>query len=324
MSRREEDRLDQLWDTLLEKEWEPGVVAGWDADTTSRNYLILMGSGFYDKTLPLACVAVELLAARQPDTVRGVMYAVVSEGWLPDTSDRSYARVQRILNILRKKRILPFEWIVDNVRTTLKPSSWSGLADFADSARDAYRMDFWASLPEYVAIICEKDTVAGRLQPVTEEYDVPLHPLRGFVSTTFAWEVSRNFEEIKKPIHIYYVGDHDPSGYAIEQNIVTAALDYGGQDFYWTRLAVLPEHFERFRIKPLRPKKKDTRTKRFVDRFGWQCAEVEAIPADALRDMVKQAIHEHIPAEEWDRLMTIEKAEKERCRDVMRQLGAVA
>jgi hypothetical protein len=86
---------------------------------------------------------------------------------LPDTSDKSYGRIQRLLGRLRENGTISFSWIVDTVRSTIKPSSWSGLEQFADTVKRAYRKDFWASLPEYVEIIVEKDTIAGKVSPVT-------------------------------------------------------------------------------------------------------------------------------------------------------------
>jgi hypothetical protein len=178
---------------------------GWHSDRVMKNCQIVAEAGFRQKNLALACVLCELLVQNQPDTVRGTMYAAVSCGWLPDTGDKSYGRCQRLLNELRLRKVLPFSWIVDNIRSTEKPSSWSGLADFADTVRDAYRRDFWASLPDYVCIVVEKDTVAGRVSPVTREYDVPLHPLRGFSSTTFAVEIGETWRKINKPIHAYWM-----------------------------------------------------------------------------------------------------------------------
>jgi hypothetical protein len=299
--------------SLLEKlkagPWTP--AAGWDDERIVGNCELLVDAGLAGKTLPLAAVAVELLAERQPDTVRGIMYAVVSAGWLPDTSRKSYSRIQRILNVLRKKRIIPYKWIVDNIRSTEKPSSWSGLADFTDTVREAYRKDFWASLPDYVCIIVEKDTAAGRIAPVTREYDVPLHPLRGFSSTTFAYAIGDEWSRIEKPIHCYYIGDHDPSGRMIEESIRERLTEFSEREFSWKRLAVEPEHFEQFNIMPLDPKKQDTRYKRFAAGYGRRCAEVEAVPADALRKMVEDAIRSHIPAGEWERLQAIEAKERQ-------------
>jgi len=271
MGRRQKTKLVSLWDTLKAGPWTPD--GGWDNPNTMHNCSILVNAGLASKSLPLAAVALDLLAERAPDTVRGVMYAVVSAGWLPDTSKQSYGCIQRILNVLRKKRVIPFDWIVDNIRSTEKPSSWSGLGDFADTVVDAYRKDFWAELPEYVCIIVEKDTVAGRIVQVTREYDVPLHPLRGFCSTTFAYAIGEQWRRIEKPIHVYYIGDHDPSGREIERSVRERLAEFSERDFSWTRLAVEPEHFERYKIIPLAPKKRDTRCL-----FSVLCARLPIIP----------------------------------------------
>jgi hypothetical protein len=284
---------------------------------------VLCGAGLRDKSLPLACVSVELLDAHKPDTVRGNMYLVVSHGWLPDTGDKSYDRVQRLLVRLRECGAVPFSWVVDNVRSTIKPSSWSGLADFADTVKDAYRLDFWARLPEYIEIIVEKDTVAGKLAVVTREYDVPLHPIRGYNSTTFCWQIARGWDDITKPIIIYYIGDHDPSGRDLERDVRVRLERYAKRPFKWVRLAVNPEHFAQFDIIPLKPKKTDSRYRKFVAKYGTACAEVEAIPATDLREMVRTAIESHIPAGAWKRLLRVEQKEREQWEEVMGSFGRV-
>ena len=236
--------------------WEPGKIAGWNAKLVESNYGLLAKTGVKAKNLPLVCAAVELLCAHKPDTVRGNMYLLVSHGWLPDTTDKSYDRIQRLLNKLRECGAVPFDWIVDNVRQTIKPSSWSGLADFADTVRDAYRMDFWARLPEYVEIIVEKDTIAGKVSEVTHEYDVPLHPIRGYSSTSYAYDVARNWSDIEKPIAVYYLGDHDPSGRDLERNIREKLTRYSKRPFSWLRLGLNPDQFDEFDVTPLAEEKR--------------------------------------------------------------------
>jgi hypothetical protein len=319
MLRSKQARLASLFNILRARGFEPGTIAGW-GERTERNYQIICNSGTKGEMLPFACVCIELLAAHAPDTVRGNMYLVVSKGWLPDTSKTSYNKVQRLLNRLRINGTIPFEWIVDNVRSTIKPSSWSGLADFADTVRDTYRKDFWAQLPEYVEVIVEKDTVAGKVSPVTEEYDVRLHPIRGYNSTTFAYNIARYWQEITKPIYIYYIGDHDPSGRDLERDIREKAARFSGKQVNWVRLAVNPEHFEEFNIPPLAPKRGDKRTPKFIQRWGKRCAEVEGIPATALRQIVREAIERHIPAGEWERLKKIEQTERDQWTGFMKKM----
>jgi hypothetical protein len=321
---RQKTRLVSVFESLRLQGWQPGHGGGWSDDLTSSNYRAICAEQMKLENLPLVCVAIELLAKHQPDTVRGVMYNVVSAGFLPDTSQESYGRIQRLLNKGRKRGLIPFEWIVDNIRSTIKPSSWSGLADFADTVQRSYRKDFWAQLPEYVEVIVEKDTVAGRIATVTREFDVRLHPLRGYVSTSFAHEIASLWKQIEKPITVYYIGDHDPSGRDIERSVIESLREYSGRQFTWKRLGVEPSHFEQFNIIPLEPKKKDKRYQKFVDQYGPRCAEVEAIPASDLRDMVRAAITSHIPTDRWEKLQAIELQEKEQWLRVMNAMKGAA
>ena len=176
-------------------------------------------------------MAIKHLVAHQPDTVRGNMYLVVSAGWLPDTGKNVLQPHPAAIEPAAENYTVPFSRVVDTVHATIKPSSWSGLQDFADTVKQAYRKDYWANLPEYVEIIVEKDTVAGRVASVTREYDVPLHPIRGYSSTSYAWSIAQGWADIKKPITIYYIGDHDPSGRDLERNIHDKLARYSKRDF---------------------------------------------------------------------------------------------
>lgn len=197
-------------------------------------------------------------------TLRGLFYRVVSAGWLPSTDKQYYQTLGRVMTILRETGVVSFRWIVDGVRATVKPSSWSGLADFADTVRDAYRKDFWARLPHYVHLFREKDAMAGTLAPTTREYDVPLSVIRGFSSVSYAHEIAEQWRDIEKPIFAYYLGDLDPSGLELERDMREKLERYSHREFSWQRLAVTPVDFSAFNLFPLEPKEKDAHTKRFL------------------------------------------------------------
>ena len=225
-----------------------------------------------------------------------------------------------MLDTLRKREVIPFCWIVDNVRSTEKPSSWSGLADFADTVANAYRRDFWASLPDYVCLVVEKDTVAGRVSPVTREYDVPLHPLRGFSSTSFAFAIAEEWREIEKPIYAFYIGDHDPSGRDIERSIRQRLGELARKEFHWRRLAVEPEHFQQFHIIPLEPKRRDTRYLRFGGNMAILARRSRPYRRTRCAAWSRVPSKRHIPSEQWARLQEIETVEKRQWHEVMGRL----
>lgn len=298
-----------LKDELAKQRWKPTL--------TLESYQSIIDAGFRGKNLPLASVAGQIALDEHPITLRGLLYRIVSAGWLPSTDREHYARVGRVMTTLREEGIIPFAWIVDNVRATEKPSSWSGLDDFLETVQSAYRKDFWSSLPEYVHVIVEKDAIGGVLSPVTRKYDVRLSPIRGYVSLSFAHEIAEVWNRIAKPINVYYLGDFDASGFDLERDVHAKLTRYCNRPFKWCRLGVNAEDFSAFDLIPLKPKKTDSRYKRFVEEHGSECAELDALPPTELRRRVEEAITRHIPQAQWERLQEVERLEKESFNDVL-------
>lgn len=258
----------------------------------------------------LVDLAITTLEAEHPMTLRQLYYRLVSAGALAN-HQKEYNRIKVLMGRLREAGRVRRSWIVDHVRTTLKPSSWSGLADFGETVRHAYRKDFWESLDVYVEILVEKDAVAGTLQPVTEEYDVALRVLRGYSSISFAGEIAEQWSQIDKPIHAYYLGDFDPSGIDIERDAREKIARYAGCDFEWSRLAIREPDFAKFKLIELPVKQSDKRAGKFLKAQGGRCAELDALPPSELRRRVEAAILQHVDQAEWNRLKQIEQIEKE-------------
>src|SRR5262245_9094853 len=87
------------------------------------------GLRFYAKNQSLAETAIAILDEERPMTLRQLYYRLVSAGNLQN-QQTEYNRLSGVMTRLREEQVIPRTWIVDHVRTTLKPSSWSGLADF--------------------------------------------------------------------------------------------------------------------------------------------------------------------------------------------------
>src|SRR6516225_3433063 len=74
--------LDPLLQSLRDK--------GWDPCLTKKSYRNIIATRLRTKNLPLAFVAVQILIEEQPITLRGLMYRIVSCGWLPSTDEEHY------------------------------------------------------------------------------------------------------------------------------------------------------------------------------------------------------------------------------------------
>lgn len=258
-----------------------------------------------------------ILMEENPMTLRQLFYRCVSAGLLSNEQSE-YKRLGVVMTRLREAGCVPRTLIVDNMRQTSKPSSWTGLADFGDTVRDAYRKDLWSDQTEHVEVFVEKDAVAGTIKPVTERFDVGLNVCRGYASISFAGAIADEWALVDKPIHAYYAGDFDPSGFDIERDLREKLERYsGGCEFSWHRLAVQQSDFDDFDLMRLPVKTSDRRAARFIKKHGNACAELDAIPPQVLRDRVQTAIESHIDQEAWVALMRTEKVERESVAAVM-------
>jgi len=287
--------------------------------TLSRKiYVKIVKAGFNRATLASAFVLMQLAAQFQPINVRGLMYRAIGLLY-PDSSDKSYNQTSHVVLKLRRAGIMPFSWIVDSTRRRLKPSTWTSLADFAQAVANAYRKDLWTNQKHHVEIFSEKDAMVGVVEPVTEALDVHCNIIRGQNSETSVYNTAEEWNQIKKPIYVYYIGDHDPDGFRIETSLKSRLAGYCDRPFEWERLAISPSDFadQSLRGYPLKTTSKrgqplaEASWKPYFDQYGDRCVEVDAVPPDVIRQRIRQAIESHIDTGKWKRLQRIEAQERE-------------
>jgi hypothetical protein len=250
----------------------------------------------------------ETLVLDNPATVRQVFYRLVSAGEIDKTEADYKTTVIRLLTEMRRAREIPFGWIADNTRWMRKPTTFDSLEDALQSTARTYRRALWQEQSVYVEVWLEKDALAGVLYEVTEEWDIPLMVTRGYPSLTYLHEAGESIAYEGKPAFIYYFGDYDPSGLDIPRKVEAGLREFAPKaEIYFERVAVTPEQIERWQL-PTRPTKKtDTRSKNFEG----ESVEVDAIPSQDLRALVRECIDHHVDREVLSRVQMVEKSERE-------------
>jgi hypothetical protein len=284
-----------LIDANFDPEWVAQAIDSFNAATIIQ-------------VLGLASILVE----NQPLSVRSAMYRGIGILWR-DSGDVCYRKCGRLILDMRRRGLVPYRWITNGTRSWDKPSSWSGLADFAETVADAYRKDLWERQADYVEVFVEKDAMSGVISPVTREYDIRLNPIRGFGSETFLYNIAEQWKQIEKPIYVYYLGDHDPAGLAIEADLKRRLTNFAERNVNWRRLAVTDADFasEELLGFPVKRKGSAAKWRPFLEAYGDRCVEVDAIPAPEIRARVKAAIESHIDGREWQFLKDQEVREKQ-------------
>lgn len=237
---------------------------------------------------------VEVTAEEHPVTLRGVYYRCVSRGVI-DKTEKEYRRIGRQLIKLRTEGRLPWSWIEDGNRVTYRTDSYSSAAQALESAAQAYRRNMWIDSDAEVVIISEKDAISGTVWPIVcQKWCCDLAIVRGYSSVTFVHGMAEKVlanTAMGKTTWLYQLGDHDPSGLDAWRSFQERLHEFApGGKVECQRLAVTPEQIEEFSL-PTRPtKKSDTRAKDFTG----ESVEVDAINANTLRQLVDEAIGQHI------------------------------
>jgi hypothetical protein len=254
-----------------------------------------------------------LLQDDNPMTVRQVFYRLVSMGAVGKTEAEYKGTVCRLLVEMRRGGLIPFGWIADNTRWQRKPTTFNSLEDALTRTAQTYRRAVWEEQDAYVEVWLEKDALAGVVMDVTVEWDVPLMVTRGYPSLTFIHGAAATIARCGKPVYLYYLGDYDPSGLDIPRTVERGIREFAPwAKVHFERVAVTPAQIEEFSLITRPTKKTDSRSRNFAG----ESVEVDAIPPDTLRELVRGCIMRHVDTHAQEVLEVAEKSEREQLQKI--------
>lgn len=258
----------------------------------------------------------EIAEAAQPITGRGVGYKLFTAGLIRSMAVNEMQKVYRLLRIAREQEIIPWKWIVDETRELERVSTWSDAAEYARVVARSYRRDFWDQQPCRVEVWSEKGTIRGVLKPVLDHYAVGFRVMHGFTSATAVNEVAQDSDG--RELIVLYVGDRDPSGLFMSERDLPKRLDeYGGDHIDLQRIALNADQIVGLPSFPASDKRRDPRYAWFVENYGSQCWEIDAMDPRDLRACTELRVRELIEPTAWARCEMVNAAELESLRTIL-------
>jgi hypothetical protein len=250
----------------------------------------------------------DIVDAGKPMTVRQVFYQGTVQGLVPKT-EQGYGIIKSELTIMRRSGVLPYNWLADNTRWQRRPTTFSGIQAALKDTAALYRKSLWDDADSYVEIWLEKDALAGVVVPITDLNDVPLMVARGYSSLSFLYNAAEQINTLKVPAFIYHLGDYDPSGVNAAEKIEETLREMApAAEIHFKRLAVTRQQIRRWSLQTRPTKTTDSRAHRFGSDIS---VELDAIEPNRLRDIVRDAIERHLPAEQLAVLKAAEQSERE-------------
>lgn len=255
-----------------------------------------------------------------PLTLRQIYYQLVSRQIIPN-QQKYYRQLSRLCVIGRDMGILPEDMFTDRLRELEKPSCWSNLADYLEVVRWSYKKDIWINQDNYLEIWTEKDALREVIRPITDKWGVGFMVVRGQASRTAIFEAFKRFASsvLKgKKCYLFYFGDFDPSGLAIYNSLkerLGAMLENIRDPFFdpninFERPALTMDQITQYNLPQDPAKKSDPNYRRFVEQYGDNVVELDALPPDVLRNLVESCITNLIDKEKLAQVQKMEKQER--------------
>jgi len=240
-------------------------------------------------------------------TIRHLFYRLAGKGIIEKT-ETAYKGLCTHLSKWRKSRDIPYSAFVDSSRWHYGATTYSDEDEALEACVESYRKNLWQSQDVYVEIWSEKDAMASLLTPLAGEWGIKTFVCKGFASISSLFSAAGDFQRQQsrnKTPHILYIGDHDPSGVAMDSSMAKAWKNFGITPPVFKRVAVLPEHIEQFNLATRPVKSGDTRAK------GWigGCVEVDTLTPAQIRGLLEQEIIDLVDPYQWEQAKLIEQAE---------------
>lgn len=264
-------------------------------------------------------------------------------------ADPNYDKLGVIINEARLAGYLDWDYLVDRTRNLEDNAHWTGPQPILKTAARTFMLDRWKDQPYYVEVWIEKDALVGVLQAACPDLDVPFFSCRGYTSQSEMWNAAQRIgDKVSegKDVRIVHLGDHDPSGIDMSRDIherismfVAQDLGYEGpkdrQTEAWFYTDSLGERFEVDRVAlnmdqvrvynpPPNPAKlSDSRAGDYVDKFGYQSWELDALPPADLVQIVKDAVVGYMEHDEMDQVIEKEDEIKKTLSGVARHFDDI-
>jgi hypothetical protein len=251
-------------------------------------------------------------------TLRQLYYQFVSRDLLANTM-QNYKRLGSVVNDARLAGLIDWSAIEDRTRNLHKLPDWRSPKNIVRACAEQFRIDKWKTQEYRIEVWIEKEALAGVFERVCDELQVPFFACRGYTSQSEMWVAGRRLKQIadngQTPLVIHF-GDHDPSGIDMTRDIVDRLeLFMGGVEL--KRLALNMDQVEEYGPPANPAKTTDSRYAGYIEAYGDESWELDALEPSVLADLVRTFVAEHRDDTLWEEAVAEEEEHK-------RLLGAVA
>lgn len=259
-------------------------------------------------------------------TLRQVYYQMVARAIIPN-NERSYKNLGNLISDARLAGLISWDAIEDRTRNLRGNSHWTTPGSMINSAAYSYKLDHWEDQKNYVEVWVEKDALIGIVGQICQQLDVNYFSCRGYVSQSEMWTAAQRLirrQNRGQHIVLLHLGDHDPSGKDMSRDIMDRLRVFETYDVEFHRLALNMDQIEEYTPPPNPTKLTDSRASGYIDKYGYECWELDALEPTVIRDLIDENVCKYRNTRLFNSVIKREKEEQELLYDLSRHWDYVA
>ena len=229
-------------------------------------------------------------------------------------ADPNYKWLGGIINDARLAGLVDWDRMEDRMRIVQRVNMWDSIHEVIEASANQYKEDPWLNQEYRPEVWIEKDALVGVIEGVCREHRVPWFACRGYTSQSAAYEAGKRFADHWRngfiPI-IFHLGDHDPSGIDMTRDNGDRLSMFAGDGVEVRRLALNWDQIEEYDPPPNPAKMTDSRFQKYVDRYGNESWELDALDPAVIEELVKDELDTVIDREQWDSDMEDEEENRD-------------
>lgn len=248
-------------------------------------------------------------------TLRQLYYQFVSRDLITNNQSE-YKRLGSVINDARLAGLIDWYAITDRTRNMRGNSHWTHPSEILRAAASSFYMDRWENQDRKFQVWIEKDALVGVIANVCKDLDVTYFSCRGYVSQSEMWLAGRYIKRFPETT-ILHLGDHDPSGIDMSRDIQERLTTFAETDVEVIRLALNMDQIQEYAPPPNPAKITDSRYESYIQKYGYESWELDALDPDVLSTLIRDAIEPYIDEEALKELLQQENAYKNQIQTII-------
>lgn len=236
-------------------------------------------------------------------TLRQLYYQFVARGVIPN-NDKQYEHLGQVVSNARRAGLIDWDHINDRTRYLRGYNSWDSPSRIISASAHQFKYDLWerTGQNDRPEVWVEKDALVDVVSRACGTFRVPFMSMRGYPSDSVMWEAAARMKHSNdrgfNPI-IIHLGDHDPSGLDMTRDIKDRLNLFGAYPDV-QRIALTMEQVEQYAPPPNPAKVTDSRYAAYVEEYGHESWELDALSPEVINELIADAIEECVDVYAWE------------------------